>query len=109
VAHRLLMLQHAVYSLISPEGGAAIFWNDQSQATDPADALNMTADYLQKLGITDQVIPKPPGGAHRDPMLSCDTVKKAIEAHLNELLELSTEDLLKRRYDKYRRIGVLAE
>jgi acetyl-CoA carboxylase carboxyl transferase subunit alpha len=109
VADRLLMLQHAVYSVISPEGCAAILWNDQSKATDAAEALNMTADDLQKLGITDQVIPEPLGGAHRDPMLSCDTVKKAIEAHLTELLELSTEDLLKRRYEKYRRIGVLAE
>ena len=109
VADRLLMLQHAVYSVISPEGCAAILWNDQSKATDAAEALNMTADDLQKLGITDQVIPEPLGGAHRDPMLSCDTVKKAIEAHLSELLELSTEDLLKRRYDKYRRIGLLAE
>ena len=109
VADRLLMLQHAVYSLISPEGCAAILWNDQSKATDAAEALNMTADDLQKLGITDQVIPEPLGGAHRDPMLSCDTVKKAIESHLSELLELSTEDLLKRRYEKYRRIGVLAD
>ena len=109
VADRLLMLQHAVYSVISSEGCAAILWNDQSKATDAAEALNMTADDLQKLGITDQVIPEPLGGAHRDPMLSCDTVKKAIEAHLSELLELSTEDLLKRRYDKYRRIGDLAE
>jgi len=109
VADRLLMLQHAVYSVISPEGCAAILWNDQSKATDAAEALNMTADDLQKLGITDQVIPEPLGGAHRDPMLTCDAVKKAIEAHLSELLELSTEDLLKRRYDKYRRIGVLAE
>ena len=109
VADRLLMLQHAVYSVISPEGCAAILWNDQSKATDAAEALNMTADDLQKLGITDQVIPEPLGGAHRDPMLSCDTVKKAIESHLSELLELSTEDLLKRRYEKYRRIGVLAD
>jgi len=109
VADRLLMLQHAVYSVISPEGCAAILWNDQSKATDAAEALNMTADDLQKLGITDQVIPEPLGGAHRDPMLSCDTVKKAIESHLSELLELSTEDLLKRRYEKYRRIGVMAD
>ena len=75
VADRLLMLQHAVYSVISPEGCAAILWNDQSKATDAAEALNMTADDLQKLGITDQVIPEPLGGAHRDPMLTCDAVK----------------------------------
>jgi acetyl-CoA carboxylase carboxyl transferase subunit alpha len=109
VADRLLMLQHAIYSVISPEGCAAILWSDQSKAADAAEALKMTAEDLQKLGITDQVIPEPLGGAHRDTTRICDTVKKAIEAHLSELLELSTEDLLKRRYDKYRRIGVLAE
>jgi acetyl-CoA carboxylase carboxyl transferase subunit alpha len=108
VADRLLMLQHAVYSVISPEGCAAILWNDQTKAADAAEALKMTADDLQKFGIADQVIPEPLGGAHRDPALACDTVKKAIEAHLSELLELSTEDLLKRRYDKYRRMGVRA-
>jgi acetyl-CoA carboxylase carboxyl transferase subunit alpha len=109
VADRLLMLQHAVYSVISPEGCAAILWDDQTKAADAAEALKMTADDLQKFGIADQVIPEPLGGAHRDPALACDTVKKAIEAHLSELLELSTEDLLKRRYDKYRRMGVRAE
>jgi acetyl-CoA carboxylase carboxyl transferase subunit alpha len=109
VADRLLMLQHAVYSVISPEGCAAILWNDQSKAADAAEQLKMTAEDIQKLGIADEVIPEPLGGAHRDPMLSCDTVKKAIETHLTQLLELSTDDLLKRRYEKYRRIGVLAE
>jgi acetyl-CoA carboxylase carboxyl transferase subunit alpha len=109
VADRLLMLQHAVYSVISPEGCAAILWSDQSKAADAAEALKMTAGDLQKLGITDQVIPEPLGGAHRDPTRSCDTVKKAIEANLSDLLELSTEELLKRRYEKYRRMGVLAE
>ena len=109
VADRLLMLQHAVYSVISPEGCAAILWNDQSKAADAAEALKMTADDLQKFGITDQVIPEPLGGAHRDPALICDTVKKAIETHLSALLDLSTEDLLKHRTDKYRRMGVRAE
>ena len=109
VADRLLMLQHAVYSVISPEGCAAILWNDQSKAADAAEALKMTADDLQKFGITDQVIPEPLGGAHRDPALICDTVKKAIETHLSALLDLSTEDLLKHRSDKYRRMGVRAE
>jgi acetyl-CoA carboxylase carboxyl transferase subunit alpha len=109
VADRLLMLQHAVYSVISPEGCAAILWNDQTKAADAAEALKMTSEDLQKLGIADEVIPEPLGGAHRDPALSCDTVKKVIETHLNQLLELSTDDLLKRRYEKYRRIGVLAE
>lgn len=109
VGDRLLMLQHAVYSVISPEGCAAILWNDQTKAADAADALKMTSEDLQKLGIADEIIPEPVGGAHRDPSLSCDRVKKVIETHLNQLLELSTDDLLKRRYDKYRRIGVLAE
>jgi len=107
VADRVLMLQHAVYSVISPEGCAAILWNDQSKAPEAADALKMTAEDLRELGIIDQIIPEPIGGAHRDPILSCDGVKKAVAAHLSELLEIPTDDLMKRRYEKYRRIGVL--
>lgn len=107
VADRVLMLQHAVYSVISPEGCAAILWNDQSKAPEAADALKMTAEDLRELGIIDQIIPEPIGGAHRDPILSCDSVKKAVAAHLSELVEIPMDDLMKRRYEKYRRIGVL--
>jgi acetyl-CoA carboxylase carboxyl transferase subunit alpha len=107
VADRLLMLQHAVYSVISPEGCAAILWNDPKKAPDAAEALKMTAEDLLRLGVVDEIISEPPGGAHRDPMAMCDAVKKALELHLSALLELPLEELLRRRTKKYRRIGVL--
>ena len=109
VADRLLMLQHAVYSVISPEGCAAILWNDPKKAPDAAEALKMTAEDLLRLGVVDEIISEPPGGAHRDPMAMCDAVKKALELHLSALLELPLEELLLRRTKKYRRIGVLGD
>jgi acetyl-CoA carboxylase carboxyl transferase subunit alpha len=107
VADRLLMLQHAVYSVISPEGCAAILWDNQSKAPEAAEALKMTADDLKNLGVIDDIIPEPVGGAHRDPAAMCDAVKKAIETHLTALLELPLDELLRQRYKKYRHIGVL--
>ena len=107
VADRLLMLQHAVYSVISPEGCAAILWNDPKKAPDAAESLKMTAEDLLRLGVVDEILPEPPGGAHRDPMAMCDAVKKAIALHLGEMLELPLEELLRRRTRKYRKIGVL--
>jgi acetyl-CoA carboxylase alpha subunit len=101
------MLQHAVYSVISPEGCAVILWNDPKKAPDAAEALKMTAEDLLRLGVVDEIISEPPGGAHRDPMAMCDAVKKALELHLSALLELPLEELLRRRTKKYRRIGVL--
>jgi acetyl-CoA carboxylase carboxyl transferase subunit alpha len=109
MADRLLMLQHAVYSVISPEGCAAILWNDPKKAPDAAEALKMTAEDLLRLGVVDEIISEPPGGAHRDPMAMCDAVKKALELHLSALLELPLEELLLRRTKKYRRIGVLGD
>lgn len=108
VADRVLMLQHSVYSVISPEGCAAILWNDQTKAADAAEALKMTSEELHELGIIDEIIPEPLGGAHRDSVLSCDTVKKTLETHLNALFEIPLDELLKRRYQKYRNMGVLA-
>lgn len=107
MADRLLMLQHAVYSVISPEGCAAILWNDPKKAPDAAEALKMTAGDLLRLGVTDEIIPEPPGGAHRDPPAMCDAVKKALALHLGEMLELPLEELLRRRTRKYRKMGVL--
>ena len=107
MADRLLMLQHAVYSVISPEGCAAILWDDPKKAPDAAEAMKMTAEDLLRLGVIDEILSEPPGGAHRDPMAMCDAVKKAIELHLGALLELPLEELLRRRSKKYRRIGVL--
>jgi len=107
VADRILMLQNAVYSVISPEGCAAILWNDQRKTPEAAEALKMTAEDLLRLGVIDEILPEPPGGAHRDPMAMCDAVKKAIALHLGEMLELPLEELLRRRARKYRKIGVL--
>jgi acetyl-CoA carboxylase carboxyl transferase subunit alpha len=107
VADRLLMLQYAVYSVISPEGCAAILWNDQRKAPEAAEAMKMTAEDLLRLGVIDEIVPEPVGGAHRDPAAMCDAVKKAVVAHLGALLELPLEELLRRRYEKYRKIGAL--
>src|SRR5437867_3314359 len=107
VADRLLMLQYAVYSVISPEGCAAILWNDPKKTPDAAEALKMTAEDLLRLGVIDEILPEPPGGAHRDPTAMCNAVKKAVEPHLSALLELPLDELLRRRHTKYRRMGVL--
>jgi acetyl-CoA carboxylase carboxyl transferase subunit alpha len=107
VADRVLMLQHAVYSVISPEGCAAILWNDPKKTPDAAEALKMTAADLLRLGVIDEILPEPPGGAHRDPTAMCNAVKKAVEPHLSALLELPLDELLQRRHTKYRRMGVL--
>ncbi len=107
VADRLLMLQHAVYSVISPEGCAAILWDDPKKTPDAAEALKMTAEDLLRLGVSDEIIPEPPGGAHRDPTAICNAVKKTVEAHLSELLGLPPDELLQRRHTKYRRMGAL--
>jgi len=107
VADRLLMLQHAVYSVISPEGCAAILWDDPKKTPDAAEALKMTAEDLLRLGVIDEILPEPPGAAHRDPTAICGAVKKAVEAHLSALLELPLDDLLQRRFKKYRRMGAL--
>ena len=107
VADRLLMLQHAVYSVISPEGCAAILWDDPKKTPDAAEALKMTAEDLLRLGVIDEILPEPPGAAHRDPTAICGAVKKAVEAHLSALLDLPLDDLLQWRFKKYRRMGAL--
>src|SRR3989442_1791573 len=107
VADRVLMLQHAVYSVISPEGCAAILWNDPKKTPDAAEALKMTAEDLLRLGVIDEILPEPPGAAHRDPTAMCNAVKKAVEPHLSALLELPLDELLRRRHTKYRRMGAL--
>ncbi|HEV8540025.1 MAG TPA: acetyl-CoA carboxylase carboxyltransferase subunit alpha [Nitrospiraceae bacterium] len=105
VADRVLMLEHSIYSVISPEGCAAILWDDPSQASVAATALKMTGNDLMKLGVVDEVIPEPPGGAHRDPQMMADRVAKTLGAHLSQLEELSLEDLLAQREKKFRAMG----
>jgi acetyl-CoA carboxylase carboxyl transferase subunit alpha len=109
VADRLLMLEHAIYSVASPEASAAILWRDASKAPDAAKAMKITAADLRDLGIADDVIPEVPGGAHLDPAQTIADVGAVLRQHLCDLLQLSTEELLQRRYEKYRTIGVVHE
>jgi acetyl-CoA carboxylase carboxyl transferase subunit alpha len=99
------MLENAVYSVISPEGCAAILWHDASYAKNAAAALKMTARDLLELGIIDEVVPEPLGGAHRGPEVMAKVLKEAIVRNLNELRGLSVDRLVGRRYEKYRRMG----
>jgi len=108
VADRVLMLEHAIYSVISPEGCAAILWDDPTKAPEAAAALKMTSHDLLKLGVIDEVIPEPVGGAHRDPQAIAERIAKALSTHLGQLEELPLEELLARREQKYRKMGAVA-
>jgi acetyl-CoA carboxylase carboxyl transferase subunit alpha len=109
VANRLLMMEHATYSVISPEGCASILWRDQAQAGKAAAELKLTAADITALGVCDEVVPEPRGGAHRDPEAAARSLLTVIARHLGELKRLSPGELLAHRYDKFRAIGVFAE
>jgi acetyl-CoA carboxylase carboxyl transferase subunit alpha len=109
VGDRLAILQHAYYSVISPEGCAAILWKNGENAPEAAEALRLTAKSLLELGIADDVIPEPLGGAHRDPKKAAALVKKQILKYLSQLRKLSIEELLEKRYQKLRSIGQVLE
>jgi acetyl-CoA carboxylase carboxyl transferase subunit alpha len=108
VSDRILMLEHGVYSVISPEGCAAILWDDPAKVPDAAAALKMTAQDLVDLQIVDEVIPEPLGGAHREPRAVTDRIAKALTNQLFQLTDLSLEQLLAQRDRKYRRIGAVS-
>jgi len=105
VGDRILMLEHAVYSVIPPEGCAAILWNDRNRAPEAAEALKVTAHSAKQFGIVDEVLEEPLGGAHRDPAAAAATLKTAILCHLAALSSLSPEALLEARYTKFRNMG----
>lgn len=105
VVDRLLMLEHAVYSVASPEAAASILWRDSGKAPDAARAMRITAADLLELGIADAVIPEPEGGAHLDGPATVAAVGAALRAQLTELRHLDSAALLERRYTKYRAIG----
>jgi len=107
VSDRILMLEHGVYSVISPEGCAAILWDDPAKVPDAAASLKMTAQDLVDLRIVDDVIPEPLGGAHREPKAVTDRVAKALTNHLFQLTDLSLDQLLTQRDHKYRRMGAV--
>lgn len=106
VGDRVLMLENAVYSVISPEGCAAILWKDGSKAAEASEALKMTARDLIGLGIIDAIVPEPEGGAHRDPPLMAENLKKSLEDQLANLEGMPVEDLGRLRHEKYRNMGV---
>ncbi|MCE9587207.1 MAG: acetyl-CoA carboxylase carboxyltransferase subunit alpha [Verrucomicrobia bacterium] len=109
VADRVLMLENSYYSVISPEGCAAILWKHRKHAPEAAAALKLTADDLQEFGLVDGVLPEPLGGAHRDPSLIYATVTETISAAITALKEIPMKKLLEQRYDKFRGMGVFSE
>lgn len=109
VTDRVLIFENSYYSVISPEGCAAILWKDPAAASKAAEALKLNADQLEKLGVVDEVIPEPFGGAHNDYEKAASTLGYAIQKHLNDLRALKTDELLDLRYERYRRLGVYEE
>ncbi len=109
VADSVLALENAYYSVISPEGCAAILWKDRAQAPHAADALCLSTDKLLQFGIVEEVIEEPLGGAHNDYEKSAWAVKIAIRSHLNRLKKYSKKSLLENRYDRFRRLGIFEE
>ncbi len=107
VSDRVLMLEHSVYSVISPEGCAAILWDNPQKVQDAAAALKMTAKDLLEFGVIDDIVPEPIGGAHREPKAVCTLVGKALTNQLFDLADLSVEQLLANRDHKYRKIGAV--
>ena len=101
----VLMLSNAIYSVIPPEGCAAILWRDAAKAPDAAEALKITAESLLELGIIDGIIPEPLGGAHRDPAGAFAALKSALSKHLAKLQKISIRKLVDQRFEKYARIG----
>lgn len=109
VADKVFLLEHAYYTVISPEGCASILWRDASRASDAADALKITAPDLMKFGIIDGAIKEPVGGAHKDYDFVCSEMKKTILDSIEELSKLSVNELKNNRYNKFRKMGAFLE
>ena len=109
VADRVMILENAYYSVISPEACSAILWKDRRHAAEAAEALKLTADDLVRLGVVDEVVAEPEGGAHRDHDLAAAHLGSALRRNLERITELDTDELLTRRYDKFRKLGNFAE
>ena len=107
VADRVLMMENAYYSVISPEGCAAILWKHRQHAPEAAAAMQITGAELKKIGVVDEVIPEPVGGAHHDHAVAASALQEAVLRHLRELLPLTPSELLAGRYAKFRKFGTL--
>ncbi len=105
VGDRVIMLEHSVYSVIPPEGCAAILWNDRSRAADAAGALKLTSKHALEFGLVDEVLEEPLGGAHRDPVEMANRLKSAICGALGKLVSVDGETLTQGRYDRFRNMG----
>ena len=101
----VLMYEHAIYSVISPEGCASILWRDSAQAPVAAEAMRITAQDLKKLGLIDEIVPEPMGGAHRDPETALASLGEAVEKQLKALLGLPPEALKAKRREKFLAMG----
>jgi acetyl-CoA carboxylase carboxyl transferase subunit alpha len=106
---RVLMLENSVYSVIPPEGCAAILWRDPTANDRAASALKLTAQSAMEFGLVDEIVPEGFGGAHRNPNDTFDNAKEALARHFAELASLSPEMIRQQRYEKYRRMGVTSE
>jgi acetyl-CoA carboxylase carboxyl transferase subunit alpha len=109
LADKLLMLQYSIYSVISPEGCASILWKTSDKAEDAAEAMGLTADRLRKLGLVDEVVPEPLGGAHRDPEATAESLKNALIVAINEFKGMPVDQLVSRRRQRVAGIGVYKE
>lgn len=109
VADRVLILENAYYSVISPEGCAAILWKDRAAAPKAAEALRITAKDLREFALVDEIVPEPLGGAHNDPEITAVTLKQYLLKHLHELQGMSATELLRRRYERFRHLGQFVE
>ncbi len=109
VSDRVLMFEHSVYSVISPEGCASILWRDGKQGAKAAEALRLAATDLMQLGVIDGVLPEPVGGAHRDPAAAAVTLKAALIENLDALSGVSGPDLVRQRSERFRKLGVFSE
>ena len=108
VADRVLIMENAYYSVISPEGCAAILWKHRSHAPEAAEALKLTAPHLKELGLVDGIVPEPQGGAHHDHTTAAELLKQSIVENLDALAKQSPANLLTARYDKFRAMGVFS-
>ncbi|MEZ0276804.1 MAG: carboxyl transferase domain-containing protein, partial [Roseimicrobium sp.] len=109
VTDRVLIMENAYYSVISPEGCAAILWKHRQHAPEAAQALKLSAPDLKELGIVDGIVPEPVGGAHHDHLAAASSLKDAILSALDEISDLPMETLLQQRYEKFRAFGQFTE
>ena len=108
-ANKVLMLENATYSVISAKGFASLLWKDPKREKEAIIRQKMTVEDLRELGVIDGIIPEPPEGAHKDPVLTAGAMKAAIEVHLNILMKMSPDEIYDQRYNKFREIGYFNE